>query len=76
MKLTDKQLRILKKIRYGADIYSRPLTIECRKLAGKGLIEITEAQNTPAGGAERQPYFGIILTTKGRKLLAKKRGGK
>ena len=69
MKLNDKQIKALKGVAEGADIYALDLAMTLRELHKKGLVSITRAQDAPKDGARRQPYFGCILNAKGGKAL-------
>jgi len=55
----------------GTDIWGFGDAVDGRKLEQVGLVIITEAQRKPKNGAERQPYYGIMISDAGRDWLAK-----
>jgi len=69
------QKEILESVDGGADIYDLSLAIELRKLEKKGLVTVTRAMGAPENGAEQQPYFGCILSSKGRTTLTRQING-
>jgi len=58
----------------GCDVYGYAEARFLRECECHGLVECGEAMNAPQDGAKQQPYFGCILTPKGRKLAKKLRG--
>lgn len=69
MKLTDKQIEVMKSVRGGADILDYQAARECRKLAKLGLVHVCEPMGDYAV-EEKRPYLGAILTGKGKEQLA------
>lgn len=74
MKLTKREIAILKDLKGGADIWGMSLAGECRDLERKGLVTVTKAMAPPDNGAERQPYFGCITSAIGHKSLKENLG--
>jgi hypothetical protein len=69
---TNDQLAILASCEGGADVYGFADALFLRGLHQTrcGFVRIVKARYAPKNGAERQPYFGCILTRKGRDVLA------
>lgn len=65
MKLTKKQKEILMLLWNGADVYNLGTAQFLREAEKEGLVEICKPQ-ADVPGEKQQPYFGCILTAKGR----------
>ena len=53
----------------GADVWERAQAGVCRSLEGRKLVRIVKAKNAPKDGAARQPYFGVKITSAGKKAI-------
>jgi hypothetical protein len=78
--LSRDQRAAMSAVAYGADVYSYSIALRLREVqrTHPDLIDIGPAMGAPQNGAERQPYFGAILTAAGRMAiarLARARGG-
>lgn len=71
MKLSNEEKDALKAIENGADVYDRIIAQTLRKLEREhpDWVNLGDAMNAPEDGAKQQPYFGAILTAKGKKAL-------
>ena len=74
-KLTVEEKKVMRQIANGADIWEY---YEARIIRGierdlPSLVTITKAMNAPEDGAQRQPYFGAILTPAGLKAIGLRR---
>lgn len=71
MKLSNEEKDALKAIENGADVYGRGVAQILRNLWKEHpeWIDICAAMDAPEDGAKQQPYFGAILTAKGKKSL-------
>lgn len=69
----EEKLELLKGVKEGADITSRYLALQYRKLEKEGLVDIVKCQ-TKTGVWEKLPYFGCIVSDIGRKWLEKNDG--
>lgn len=70
--LTARETKLLEYLAQntGCDVYNYGDALDGRKLQKYGLVEIVKAQKPPKSGAERQPYYGIMIADKGREWLA------
>jgi len=68
VKLAQETRKILKQIKNGADIWGLREARILRECEKDGLVEICESQ-ADIPGEQRQPYFGCILTAKGREVI-------
>lgn len=68
MELTDEHYALMKSLRGGADIMGRREAQLCRTLERRGLIRIGKRQGTYKVTGHL-PYFGAILTAKGKIAL-------
>lgn len=79
MGMTPNQITALQALQgqTGADVYDRTLAVAYRELADMTppLVLIVKAKTKPAGFAQ-QPYFGVTLTAKGKRIAAQTKGGK
>lgn len=66
-KLTKEQIKAMRAVIDGADVYSRRLADRLREVEGHHpeLILITRAAHPPKDARATQPYFGAILTARG-----------
>lgn len=74
--MLDKiEINALKAVESGADIISRSLAITLRKLEKEGLVKIGETIGH-YDPTRQLPYFGAIVTSKGKDLLRQIPNGK
>lgn len=69
IKLTKWESELLKDLSNGADIWGYAEARKCRQWEKHGWVQVVKAMNAPADGAQRQPYFGAILTEAGQVVL-------
>lgn len=71
MKLTKEQRQAMMQVLDGADIYNRIIAKILRTVEKEHpeFIAIGKPQMYTGDGTDRMPYFGAILTSKGRKSL-------
>jgi hypothetical protein len=71
MKLTRDQLKAMREVRAGANVFSPLLARTLRDIEKKApeLLTITKATTAHCDGAGAMPYFGAILTAKGSEAL-------
>lgn len=69
--LTRQQIAILKGVRNGADVwgYAEAGLLRGLEKTHGSLITIVKAVASPPGHM-RQPYFGCVCTTEGKRVLA------
>ena len=65
MELNRFHRQLLNAVGRGADVFDRRAAVTIRKCAAHGLVTITEAMGD-YDPCDRYPYFGAILTAKGR----------
>ena len=70
MKLTKAHMALLKEVDGGADVWGIVEATLLRQCEKDGLVVICKPQADPPG-EKRQPYFGCILTSKGKSVLKK-----
>ena len=72
LRLTMEQRAAMSAVAHGADVYSYSIAVRLREVqrAFPRLLDIGPAMNSPADGAAQQPYFGAILTARGRTAIA------
>lgn len=65
--LTDERRKLLKEIRFGADVWNRKVAEIFREMEKEEpkLIRIVKPRMAPQNGADAQPYFGVKLTAAG-----------
>lgn len=68
MILTQDHKDVLKEVENGADVWGRAEAVLLRECEKDGLVEICEAM-ADVPGEKRQPFFGCIITTKGKAAL-------
>lgn len=66
--LTAEMKKVMRAVKDGGDVWGlgEARCLREIKLRWPDLVTITKAMDVPADGAARQPYFGAILTDKGR----------
>jgi len=69
--LTIFERQALEAVKDGGDVFSRGTAVLLRGLEQEGLVEICAAQGD-YDGKLCLPYFGAIITAKGKEVLAKK----
>lgn len=72
MNLTQAHKTVLKEVENGADVWGFIEARLLRQCESAGLVTICEAMADPPG-EQRQPYFGCIITAKGRRALTAKK---
>jgi hypothetical protein len=72
MKITKKHKDALKAVENGADVYDWGIACRLRECEKDGLVIIGNAQGDPPGNKE-QPYFGAIISAKGKAMLQRER---
>lgn len=55
----------------GADVYGYAEAMKYRDMERRGLVRCVPAISAPENGAEKQPYFGVFITSEGRSKLVK-----
>lgn len=71
MKITYEHKKAMEEVANGADVYDY-YTAKLLREVEKGkpaLIEITKPMMYKGDGTDRMPYFGAILTNKGRETI-------
>lgn len=68
MKLTNEQIKLLKDVDGGADIFEHCDAVRYRELEKLGFVHVCKAMGS-YHGAMRLPVFGAILTSKGKQQL-------
>lgn len=70
-RLNKAEIQVLRLIKDGADIHDYMVAKLLRRIdtLHPGLISIGQLRMYRGDGTDRMPYFGAILTAKGRKLL-------
>ena len=71
MKLTEKHLDAMRKVKNGADVWDPMIAKALREVQkiDPTLIDITKPMMFRGTGAEKMPYFGAILTHMGKEAL-------
>lgn len=67
--LTSEQIRDLEAVGDGADIYDRISAGRYRYLEARGLVSCTAPSPAPLSDTKPRPYFGVLLTVSGARLL-------
>lgn len=67
--LTRDQVRDLEAVGDGADIYDRISAGRYRYLEALGLVSCTAPRTEPLSATQPRPYFGVLLTVSGARLL-------
>ena len=70
--LTVFERQALEAVKDGGDVFDRATATVLRGLEPDGFVEICEVMGDYPG-EQRQPYFGAIVTRKGKRALANKR---
>lgn len=72
-KFTTGEVDALRAVKDGADVYSYMLAKALRGIERKhpGLVSIGKPEMYKGDGTDKVPYFGAILTAKGKAALAK-----
>ena len=68
--LTIFERQALEAVKDGGDVFSRGTAVLLRGLEQEGLVEICDAQGD-YDGKLCLPYFGAIITAKGKEVLAR-----
>lgn len=73
MRLTSKHKEAMRQVINGGDVFDYGLARLLREVqrVDKSLIKIGKAKGDYGDGSGREPYFGAILTAKGRQEVAK-----
>jgi hypothetical protein len=70
MKLTEGSKTLLRQVSSGADVYGFRSAVFFRRAEKAGLVKICNAQ-ADIPGEQQQPYFGCILTAKGKAAIGR-----
>jgi len=66
--LTEDHLGVLRQLEHGGDIWGYKEAVLLRQCEADGLVKVCEPM-ADIPGNQRQPYFGCILTKKGKAIL-------
>ena len=69
MELTAEHENALWAVRNGADVFSLLAAKLLRDCEKDGLVAITPAMGEYGDGTKREPYFGAVITGKGKEVL-------
>jgi hypothetical protein len=69
MELTAEHENALWAVRNGGDIFSLSTAMLLRDCQEEGLVTIGAAMGKYGDGTNREPYFGAMITAKGKKAL-------
>lgn len=71
--LTPSEVKLLEYLAQitGCDVYAYGDAVDGRSLEQKGLAEIVKPKGPSEPAAEKQPYYGIMITGHGREWLSK-----